>query len=97
MNFFGNRKTVNRDYCKHAFEILREASANTDAIHGGEIHIAVSKCAKCGLILETSNAILYSAYRDQKKATKTLITTTIIAFATLIVVVIGLYFDYIKK
>lgn len=97
MNLFRNIKQIGRDNCKHVFEIEREASANTDNGHGGEIHIAVSKCKKCGLRLETSNAIQYGAYQDQTRATKILAITTIIAFVTLMLVAIGFYFDYIKN
>ena len=97
MNLFKNIKQINKDNCKHVFEILREASANTDSGHGGEIHTAVSKCKKCNSILETSTAILYAAYQDQAKATNILAITTIISFTTLILVVIGLCLDYINR
>lgn len=97
MNLFKNIKQVNKDNCKqHVFEILREASANTDSGHGGEIHMAVSKCKKCGLTLETSNAIMHAAYQEQAKATNILAITTIISFTTLMLVAVGLYLDYVN-
>lgn len=97
MNLFAKKKQIDRNCCKHIFEIMREASANTTEGYGGEIHPSVSKCKKCGVILETSNAIQHSAYQDQANATSILAITTIIAFTTLILVTIGFYFDYLKK
>ena len=90
------KKQVDRNCCKHVFEIMREASANTTEGHGGEMHPAVSKCKKCELMLETSVAILHDAYQNQARATAVLILTTIISILTLGVTSLSFYLDSIS-
>jgi len=78
-------KNINRNKCYHRWVVMREADANINEGHGGEMFPAVFKCEKCGLILTAAEAMQLSAYKNQTIATAVLIITTIISFVALII------------
>lgn len=60
-------------------------------------------CKRCNITMTASEIFQLEALenqtkalKDQARATSALVITTIVAFATLIIVAIGFYFDYIK-
>ena len=84
-----------KNSCQHEWEKHTDIKANGIP----STHI----CKKCNSIIASADVFQLEALenqtqamRDQNRATSALVTTTIIAFSTLILVAIGFYFDYIK-
>ena len=84
-----------KNSCQHEWE------KHTNVKAGGvpSTHL----CKKCNSTMTSAEVFQLEALegqtealKDQTRATSALVITTIIAFATLILVAIGLYFDYIK-
>jgi len=84
-----------KNNCKHEWE------KHTNVKAGGIPSTYL--CKKCNSNMTAAEVFQLEALdkqteasKDQTRATSALVITTIIAFATLILVAIGFYFDYIK-